>query len=315
MRYWITTHWPPRIDEPEDDTTSGVYLPEGRHQAGQNLSVGDYVFIYQSISGRTEIRQLPDGSTKRVPCQWGKGGLILYGEVTEDLSAIPNSQPEVYSDGSTIWWRWYAPLSILSRTGFLERKKVAITLGYSPNYNFHGFGTLHSGLLEISESVFQDLADQYHEQQPVSLPSFNIPHAGGTQGGGGESDAHRFLKEYVVAEPVAAMGEKGLKTLRAEYPFPTGDRADIVLTDIHNRVVAVEVETSVAKTDVVGPLQAIKYRFMLEWITSRSLGDSRAVLIAYSIHNEIKKLCKKYRVEYIEISKNEVDKWRATNFV
>ena len=138
---------------------------------------------------------------------------------------------------------------------------------------------------------------------------------GGRTGGGGESDIHLYLKKYVAANPTDVIGEQGLRTLRVEYPFPTGDRADIVLIDAHRRVVAVEVEPSVGKSDIVGPLQAIKYRYMLEWIAKRASGDSRAILVAHSIHRDIYKMCDLYDVECVEVDKKSVDKWRKSNAV
>ena len=153
MRYWLTTHWPPRQGNPQD-STSGVWLPDGRETAGSKLAPGDLILVYESRSGRTEIRQLPDGSAKKFPCQTGKEGVIFYGHITENLSTIPGSQPEHYTDGSSIWWRWYTPMTILSRSGFVRREDVAVALSYKPAYNFHGFGTLHSGLREISAGEF-----------------------------------------------------------------------------------------------------------------------------------------------------------------
>lgn len=311
MRYWLTTHWPLRQgDSPA--VSSGVWLPEGREAAGAKLAPGDMVLVYESKSGRTEVRQLPDGLLKKIPCQTGREGIVFYGRVAADLTTIPGSQPEQYTDGSSIWWRWYAPLTILSQSGFVPRNEVNIALDYKPSYNFRGFGALHSGLRELSDIEFQDIFTKYHAWNPLTLPSCQVPHGGGTTGGGGESDTHLFLKEYVAANPATAIGEQGLKTLGVEYPFPPGDRADIVLTDIHNRVVAVEIEPSVGSSEDIGPLQAIKYRYMLEWVTKRAPGDSRAILIAHSIHKSIRKVCDIYGVECVEVDKREVAKWRKS---
>ena len=94
-----------------------------------------------------------------------------------------------------------------------------------------------------------------------------------------------------------------------EYEFPTNDRADIVLVDQHNRIIGVEVEPSVDNIDLVGLLQAIKYQYMLECFTDREPGDSRGILIAHSISNQIKEICLRYGIEYCEISHEVVDTW------
>ena len=75
---------------------------------------------------------------------------------------------------------------------------------------------------------------------------------------------HLNLKNYVASNPAVALNESGLQLLGVEYKFPTNDRADIVLVDRHNRIVGVEIEPAVGDTDWAGPLQAIKYRYMLE---------------------------------------------------
>ena len=65
-----------------------------------------------------------------------------------------------------------------------------------------------------------------------------------------------------------------------------------MLVDRYSRIVAVEIEPEVTATDEAGPLQAIKYRYMLEWSANRALGDSRALLIAHKIDSVIREKCR-----------------------
>jgi hypothetical protein len=305
MRYWITVHWPLREDATED-SNSGVWLPDGREAAGAALALGDHVIVYESRSGRPKVLHHSDGNTTYIRCREGREGVVHYGRVTEPLHSLSDSKPEEYSDGSTIWWRWFAPVGIFSRSGFLARSEVALSLGYKPTYNFHGFGTLHSGLIEITQAQYQDIIRKFHDARRLELPSYPIPRGGGATGGGGESTTHRNLKRYVAANPSVALREPGLRTIRLEYPFPTGDRADVVLADAYDRVVAVEVEPSVGDYDIIGPLQAIKYRFMLEWVSDREPGDSRAILVAHAISPNIRELCRRYGVHCVEVPMAEV---------
>jgi len=309
MRYWLTTHWPPREDAPKDEKPY-VWLRDEEQAAGASLAPGDLVLVYQSRSGKTIVRERRDGSTENVRCLPGKGGIIYYGEVIGNLATVPGKQPDRYTDGRTSWWRWCAPLKILSRSGFVGCKDVATALGYAPTYSFRGFGQQHSGLGEISASEFQNLVAAFHAHRPIALPSFSILHGGGPSGEGGESSTHLFLKEYVAADPATALGEPGLKTQKTEYSLPTGDRADVVLSDAHGRIVGVEIEPAVGASEIVGALQAIKYRYMLECVARRAPGDSRAFLVAHSIDPDMKKLCKSYAVDYFEIDKARVDQWR-----
>lgn len=299
MRYWVTTHWPPR--EGDEPSVSGVWLPEGRQAAGDGLAPGGMVIVYQCRSGKSILVVEPNGRRSTIPCKIGRQGVIYYGRLLGPLTARLDVETERYVDGSSIWWRWFAPLQVLSRTGFVGRKDLATLLGYAPTYSFHGFGHLHAGLQEITAEQFQAIVARFHDARPLDLPSLPVPRPGPQGLAGGESPEHRRLKERVAGDPSRMLGEAGLRTIRMEYPFPTGDKADIVLADAHDRIVGVEVETIVAVTNHIGPLQAIKYRFMLEWLTNRERGDSRAILVAHRIDADMRSLCAKYGVECKEV--------------
>lgn len=305
MRYWVTTHWPLREGWTEEGA-AGVWLPDGREAVGAALAIGDHVIVYESRSGRTQLVERPDGSTVTLACREGREGVVYYGRVSESLHADSDSEPEHYTDGTTVWWRWSARIQVLSRSGFVPRPELLLSLGYKPTWNLRGFGTDHSGLLEITQEQYQEIVHKFHDSRRLQLAAYPIPRGGGQLGGGGESPTHARLKRYVADNPSGALRESGMRTIWLEYPFPTGDRADVVLADTYDRVVAVEVEPEVADTDVVGPLQAIKYRFMLEWLSNREPGDSRAVLVAHAISPRICELCRRYAVECIEIPEAEV---------
>ena len=91
MNYWITTHWSLRIDVGESFTGTGVWLPDGRQQAADDTRAGDYILVYETKSGRTEIRRFQDGTTTEVPCKPGREVLICYGKIESPVSAIPGS--------------------------------------------------------------------------------------------------------------------------------------------------------------------------------------------------------------------------------
>lgn len=309
MKYWLTTHWPPRVGDPSDRDTE-VWLPDGREEAATTLSPGDLIMVYETASGPTEIRTKPTGSTHRVRRQKGKARIICYGCLTGSLSADPQSSPQAYVGRGSVWWRWRAPVEVLSRSGFVPLADVLAVLGYKPSYNLHGYGRYHSGLGEISATQFAELKARFHTKRPLHLPVSKQPQAR-TAGGGGESALHKNLKNFVAADPSAVLGENGLRTLHVEYPFPTSDKADIVLADANARIIGVEIELRVGNKDYAGPLQAIKYRRMLEWITDRSPGDSRAMLIAYSITPEMHKRCANYEIECYEVKKSQVRAWAS----
>ena len=307
MRYWITTHWPQRIDDDASNIGSGVYVPGGRQRAANGMAAGDMLVVYETRNGRTKIQVHQDGSRTEIPCKQGREGMICYGTIEAAIAADPESEATSYNDGTEIWWRWYAPVSVLSRSGFIPRPRVLELLGYNTDWNLRGFGDYHSGLKEISKEVFDQLVREFHGARPINLPPKG---AGGRLGnyGGGEGETHLNLKNYVAANPAAALNEPGLTTIGVEYEFSTNDRADIVLVDEHNRIIVVEIEPAV-EDDLTGLLQAIKYRYMLECFTEREPGDSRGILVAHRISQKAQHICERYGIEYREISHDEVAKW------
>ena len=298
MNYWITTHWPPQVDDDESITETGVWLAEGRQQAAHDMCPGDYVAVYEAKSGRTELRTCSNGTTFKVDCKPGRGGMICYGTADSCVLVDSDSQPAKYADGSEIWWRWHAPVSVISRTGFVSRSDLLQILRYSPSYTLRGFGDHHSGLKKVTEAQFNSLIQKFHKPR---LPR------------GGEGVVHRNLKNYVASNPTVALNESGLQLLGVEYKFPTNDRADIALVDRHNRIIGIEIEPAVGDTDWAGPLQAIKYRYMLECATGRDPGESRGMLIAHEIDDRVKTVCTRYGIECYEISREVVDSWIAQN--
>lgn len=315
MNYWLTTHWPPRIDDDPNDIANGVWLPDGRESAGSDLKKGDKVLIYQARTGRPEIRKRLDGSEFIVPSIKGKEGIIAVCEAECEIFENEGSEPTKYVDGSEIWWRWHALLTLLSKSGFVPRERMNAILGYKPDYNLRGFGDLHSGLKKITEEQFNGLLTIF-KGNVETLPYKTKIKANeniGCGGEGGESPEHFLLKMYVATNPSKVVNESNIQTFGIEYPYPTGDRADILLVDQFGKVLGVEIEVSINDDQFEGPLQAIKYRYMAEVMTTRKLGDSRAILVAYTVSDKMKSLCKEYDIQCIEVDRNIVEQWSLTD--
>jgi len=313
LNYWLTTHWPPRIDDDPNDVANGVWLPNGREQAGADLKTGDKILVYQARSGRSERRKTIDGNEIVVPCIEGREGIIAVCEAQSEIYENEDSEPSIYVDGSEIWWRWHAPLKTLSKSGFVSREIMNSILGYKPNFNLRGFGDFHSGLKKITIDQYFELLKLFRGIiKTKKFPVTNIPQEVESHGHGigtGESREHLLLKSYVALHPESVLNEQYVQTIKVEYQFPTGDRADILLEDEFGRVIGMEIEVNVGDNQFEGLLQAIKYRYMSELITDRAPGDSRAILVAYSISQNMKLLCDKYHIQYFEIDKKVVEKW------
>jgi hypothetical protein len=308
MNYWITAHWPPRKTHQNtpDKIFPGIWLPDDRKSAGDKVRKGDLFFIYQAKSGRPEIRNLANGSEEIVNCFTGREGIIAVCECNSEVFKLPNIKETKYTDGTTINWCWHAEASLISRTGFIKRQDVNRVLQYKPNYNYRGFGDVHSGLKKLTKHEFESLLKLFNTN--IIVPKIK-PHKYSKNSF--ESIDHYLLKYYVAENPALVLKETGMKLKKVEYSFPTGDRADIILEDKYGRIIGLEIEVDVHDGEFEGILQAIKYRYMAEPLEGRKNKDSRAVLVAYSITTPMKDICKKYEVSYIEVTRQEVNNWAA----
>ncbi|GFE60798.1 hypothetical protein [Geobacter sp. AOG2] len=310
MNYWLTTHWPPYEGDPADQVSGGVWVPDGREAAATGFAEGDVVFIYHPRSGRTLIETLSDGTERLRRCQKGREGVVAVGIVDSPLKSLDDEPKERYTNGTETWWRWYAPVTLQSRSGFIPRERLATALGYKSNYNLRGLGEKHSGLKMLTFQEYETLLRLYRESTPTE-PPITITNGTHPPIGGGEGPQHLALKEYVAAHPSLVLGEPDVTTFAVERGFPTGDRADIVLRDRYGRFIGLEVEVVVGSGDIIGALQAVKYRRMLEMAMGARQDDSRAVLVAHSIATDVKMLCAKYDVECREVPEEHVLAWRA----
>ncbi len=302
MRYWITTHWPPRDGTPEEQWHRGVWVPDGKQNIIHPMAAGDCVFIYEATQGRTLIRKYEDGTETRVACQKGRGQIIALARVADKPYELEDSQTEEYADGSKIWWRYFAPTETVNSAGSISRRQAATILGYSEDYTFRGFGDGQSGLKQIDGDVFEQLKavfDRSVEEQEIEQNN----RAGHARGPGGEGPAHLALKQRIAANPARILDEPGLKLVQIEWSFPTGDRIDVLLKDRYGRFVAVEVEVDCDERELIGPLQCMKYRAMLAYYFNRPLDEFRTILVAHSIHGNVRLRCNRHNVEHISVAR------------
>ncbi len=312
MKYWLTSHWPPLRGE---DARAGVWIADGKEAAAEDLRAGDLLLIYETGTGPTELRPRPGGSTTRSSRKRGGARIIMIAEVDEKLHERRGSKPQEYVGKEPIWWRWFASATVKSSSGFVLLREVNRVFKYSPNYNFRGFGDLNSGLKELDKGEFQALEKMFRSNSgPLPIVEEALKIHRRRRGGKpkGESPEHRNLKKFVFGDPTAALGVEGLTSLGEEYTFPTDDRADVVLKDRFGNIIGVEVKGHVDDTDLEGPLQAIKYRSMLELVEGQKKGDGRAFLVAYRISKRMRELCEEYGVECFEVKLRNVENWRKS---
>lgn len=286
---------------PMSEPHEGVFVADGNEHVIAEMRAGDLVFIYECKEGRTKTVKTLSGEAERIPCGEGKEGVVALVEVCSPPKEILNSQPHNYTDGTTVWWRYKADTKPINSMGFIPRKGVCKTLGYSEDYVLTGFGDYHSGVKKITKEEFEKLNSLYvasaDQKEAASIEIFKR-HG---YGGGGEGPVHLALKNRIAQNPSALLSELGLVHYETELPFATNDRVDIVLKDKFGRFVAVEVEVDCDASEEAGPLQCMKYRAMLSYVFGIPVEEVRTSLVAHSIHADLKERCKRHGIKTIVV--------------
>lgn len=115
-----------------------------------------------------------------------------------------------------------------------------------------------------------------------------------------ESQAHKNLKAYVQIHSEDLLG-RGVMPRWEEFPFLTGDKADLVLEAPHGRYWTVEVKVDIGREDLAGLLQAVKYQVMFAVGRGLLKHQVMAALVARSIHPHMEDLCRRYGVRPLSL--------------
>ena len=112
---------------------------------------------------------------------------------------------------------------------------------------------------------------------------------------GGEGQEHRRLKTWLSEHP-DKLGLTDVAEVEIEHRYLSGDSADLIFTHCANRYTVVEIETT---DPLPGAHQAIKYRALLcaEKMLPLDTDAVRAILVAWSIPEEVRAFCKKYGID------------------
>lgn len=122
---------------------------------------------------------------------------------------------------------------------------------------------------------------------------------GGGGFAGGESDAHRNLKEFVAKNP-EKIGLPAESKAEIEFPYLSGDQVDIKFDLPDGTFAIVEIETIDGWT---GAHQCIKYRSLLEAALGHELGAGavQAILVAHVFDEETRAFGLKYGIRTVEL--------------
>ena len=119
IRYWMTTHWPHRVDTNKNEIHEGVHIPDGRETSIAGMNKGDLVYIYESKTGRSEVETTIDGEKNIIHRHRGREGIVVLAEIITRPYEIEDSEPTKYIDGTKIWWRYCADTKTINSHGFI----------------------------------------------------------------------------------------------------------------------------------------------------------------------------------------------------
>lgn len=121
--------------------------------------------------------------------------------------------------------------------------------------------------------------------KPVPFDFSDLLKATPQRGGGGESENHRLLKEFVAVHPEAIGLPKGTPKGKPEYPLPSGDSLDVSFQG-KDAWVGVEVKSALSdQSDIIrGLFQCVKYQAVMEAVQRASAipQNSRTILVLES---------------------------------
>ncbi len=118
--------------------------------------------------------------------------------------------------------------------------------------------------------------------------------------GGGESAAHRNLKNYVAQNP-AAVGLHPAAVSEVEFAYLSGDQVDIKFDLPDGTAAIVEIETTMP---FPGAHQCVKYRSLLEAARGIPIGSGKvqAILVAHQFDAETRRFASKYDIKLVQLS-------------
>ncbi len=141
----------------------------------------------------------------------------------------------------------------------------------------------------------------------IAIPAAAGAHVG-SYGPGGESVAHRLLKQYVASHP-AEFGLSPAAVPHVEYRFATGDRVDVMFENHWPDRTVIEVEVGGEQHICVGIHQAIKYRSLAAADAGYPLLTTRvrSLVVAYATdYAKARELAERYEIPLISVDRDRV---------
>ena len=152
MNYWLTVHWPLRLDERKNAAwRNWIFLAEGWQNLGKRIQVGDRVFIYETESaarvrvGARLIRRRP-----------GRKAIVALATVTTPLR-YKRTSPEILEDGRERRWSYRAQTHTDQerRLNLAQLRNILHKPGLSAR--------VPSGLMKLRKSQFNRILHRFSQ--------------------------------------------------------------------------------------------------------------------------------------------------------
>jgi len=152
MGYWLTVHWPLRVDEAEDvQWRNWVFIAEGWEGVGRDIGPGDRVFVYETQT-TPRVRE----GRRFVDRRPGRKGIIAVARVTTPLRDNPNAEVEELEDGRRRRWRFHAETETEAE-GLLPLEEVRNAM------NKPGFSArIPGGLMRLNPQQFNRILRRFN---------------------------------------------------------------------------------------------------------------------------------------------------------
>lgn len=155
MNYWLTVHWPLRVDERINVAwRNWIFLAEGWEVFGRRIQPDDRVFIYETESA-PRIRE----GTRLIERRLGRKGIVALATVITPLEYERDINPEILEDGRERRWSYRA------RTHTDQENMLYLVelrnLLHKPGFS----ARVPGGLMRLEEAQFNRILRRFTQEE------------------------------------------------------------------------------------------------------------------------------------------------------
>jgi len=162
MSYWLTVHWPLRVDERINVAwRNWIFLAEGWEASGQRIQPYDRVFIYETESAPRIIE-----GTRLIERRPGRKCIVALATVITPLEYERDINPEILEDGRERCWSYRARTHTdQERTHTDQENKLSLVelrnLLHKPGFS----ARVPGGLMRLEEAQFNRILRRFIQEE------------------------------------------------------------------------------------------------------------------------------------------------------